>query len=260
MLEKLSGSSYLDLIHERIVGPLKLNRTFYAEEPLDANTAKSYAALSDGSAYELPPWGYGKDLLIGAGGAIRSSINDMLVLYKALMDAGKAAQSTGGTTDTANNPFKSVPELFQARVQVPSKTFREYSYASGWVRAQLPNTVDLFADYVPPALGRGAPSRIMLYHQGYIAGIVAIVALFPDTTSAVIVAGNSAGSTDTMRLLGQILIETLFENPFNASEYIDVARAASHRNIEGVASIYRQLVGSRTVRKPVRPLLAYVGR
>lgn len=90
ILEKSTGFTYLELLHKRIIEPLKLNRTFYAEEPLDNNTAKSYTTLKDGSFYEVPPWGHGKDLLIGAAGAIRSSISDLLVLYKALINDANA--------------------------------------------------------------------------------------------------------------------------------------------------------------------------
>lgn len=134
VLEKVSSSTYLDLLHERIIGPLKLNRTFFGDEPFDQNTAKSYAALANGSAYELPPWGHGKNLLIGAAGGIRSSVSDMLVLYKAYMDAANSQVSSTEVQDS-NNPFKRVPQLFEAKIGLPNKSLREYSYASGWMRA-----------------------------------------------------------------------------------------------------------------------------
>ncbi|TAQ90359.1 hypothetical protein B7494_g1300 [Chlorociboria aeruginascens] len=164
VLEKVSGSTYLQLLHERIIKPLKLNRTFFAEEPFDGNTAKSYAALSNGSAYELSPWGHGKDLLIGAASAMRSSISDLLVLYKSFMDAANS-EVAHTTVYDEYNPFKLAPQLLGGKIGIPSKSLREYSYAAGWMRAQLPNVVDLFADYEPPVLGKGSASRLMVHHQ-----------------------------------------------------------------------------------------------
>lgn len=201
VLEKVSGSTYLNLLHERIIKPLNLNMTFFADEPFDDNTAKSYAVLSDGSIYELPPWSHGKNLLIGAAVAIRSSISDMLVLYKAFMDAANSEISQNPVSNP-HNPLKLASELFEGKIGFPSKSLREHSYASGWFRAQLPNIVDTFADYEPPVLGKGSASRLMINHQGYIAGNAGYVSLFPETSTAVIVLGNSAGLTDTMRLLG----------------------------------------------------------
>ncbi|KAI1083234.1 beta-lactamase/transpeptidase-like protein, partial [Whalleya microplaca] len=259
ILEKVSGSTYLELLHDRIIGPLKLNRTFYAEEPFDNNTAKSYAALADGSFYEIPPWGHGKDLLIGAAGAIRSSINDLLVLYKAFIDTANSQVDLMTNAD-AHNPLKQVPQLFEGKVSVPNKSLREFSYASGWIRAQLPAIVDVAADYVPPVLGNGSPSRLMIHHQGYIAGNVGFVALFPETSTAVVVLGNSEGLTDAMRLIGHILVETVFENEVNKTAYIETARTAGRDDIQFVADVHQQLIDTKSSSEPTRPLSAYTGR
>ena len=53
------------------------------------------------------------------------------------------------------------------------------------MHVQLPNFVDLFADVEPPQLGLHGQPRLMIYHQGYIAGNVAYVALFPETSTVV---------------------------------------------------------------------------
>lgn len=259
ILEKSTGFTYSELLHKRIIGPLKLNRTFYAEEPLDNNTAKSYTTLKDGSFYEVPPWGHGRDLLIGAAGAIRSSISNLLVLYKALINDANAqvAQSSGSGAKTI---FKQMPQLLQGKVGIPNQSLREYSYASGWIRAQLPAIVDLFADYEPPLLGSGSASRLMIHHQGYIAGNVGYVALFPETTSAVVVLGNSAGLTDAMRLLGQVIVETVLGNEVDAEKYLDTAIAATENTIASVNNIHEDLLAGRIIDQPTRKITAYTGR
>ncbi|EHK16215.1 uncharacterized protein TRIVIDRAFT_196045 [Trichoderma virens Gv29-8] len=259
VLEKVTGSTYSELLHERITKPLNLNRTFYAEEPFDDNTAKSYTVLDDGSFYQIPTWGHGKDLLIGAGGAIRSSISDLLVLYKALMDAANS-QVTQSSTSGTGHVFKQMPQLLQGKIGLPSKSLRECSYASGWIRAQLPAIVDLFAGYKPPILGSGSASRLMIHHQGQIAGNVGYAALFPETTTAVVVLGNSAGFTDSMRLLGQILVETVFGNNVNFDEYLGIAIEASKSTIESVKAVHSTLIAGKTVDQPTRAIKAYTGR
>ncbi|KPM34298.1 hypothetical protein AK830_g12275 [Neonectria ditissima] len=259
VIEKVTGLTYRQVFHQRIVEPLKLNRTFYAEDPFDNNTAKSYAVLANRSYYEIPPWGHGEDLFIGAAGAIRSSVNDLLVVYKAIMDAANADVAVE-TEIGSHNPFKQQKELLEGKIGVGSKTLREYTYASGWIRAQLPNVVGLFADFVPPVLGKGAASRLMIHHQGYIAGNVAYVAIFPETTTAVVVLANSAGLTDTMRLLGQVVVEAVFENKINEAEYLKVAQTAGENYIKFVHDVHKELMAGKTTSTPTRALSAYAGR
>lgn len=146
VLEKSTGFTYSEPLHKHIIEPLSLNRTFYAEEPFDNNTAKSYTTLKDGSFYEIPPWGRGKNLLMGAAGAIRSTISDLLVLYKALINDANSQVALSSVSE-AKDIFEQLPQLLQGKIGLPNQSLREYSYASGWIRAQLPTIVDLFADY-----------------------------------------------------------------------------------------------------------------
>ncbi|KAL7942263.1 beta-lactamase/transpeptidase-like protein [Trichoderma barbatum] len=233
---KLAGLSYLELLHERIIGLLHLNRTFFAEEPFDDNTAKSHAALGDGSFHSIPPWGHGEGMLIGAAGAIRSSVSDLLVLYKALINAANS-QVTMSSTLCVKNPFKQMLMLLQ-----------EYSYASGWIRAELPAILDLFADYEPPFI------------FGYIPGNAGFIALFPETTTAVVVLGNSAGLTDAMKLLGQIVVETVLGNKVDAAAYVEAAKAASRNNVLWPNYVHQELLDGQTHDSPKRSSSAYTGR
>ncbi|KAI0860086.1 beta-lactamase/transpeptidase-like protein [Xylaria cubensis] len=236
VLEKVTSLSYADLLRQRIIEPLKLNRTFYAGETLDDNTAKSYAALYNGLYHGLPPWGHGDNLFTGAGGAIRSS------------------------TATATNPFKIVPELFEGKVGVGSTSLREYSYASGWIRAQLPAMVHLFADCWPSVLLRGAESRLMIHHQGYIMGNAGIVALFPEASTAIVALGNSAGLTGAMRLFGQVIVKTTLENEFNATTYTRLGGEAREYFVQYVQDRNEELLANKTAEAPANPLSAYVGK
>lgn len=100
----------------------------------------------------------------------------------------------------------------------------------------------------------------MVHHQGYIAGNVGHVALLSETDTAGVVLGNSAGLTDVMRLLGQILVETVTENEINATAYIDIAKTAPRANIQFVSDVYQDILDIRTTTAPTRSLSAYTGR
>ncbi|KAI1307401.1 beta-lactamase/transpeptidase-like protein [Xylaria venustula] len=192
VLEKVTGLSYADLLRQRIIELLKLNRTFYAGETMDDNTAKSYAALANGLSHELRP-----------------SVKDLLSLYKALMEAANSQAWTAAIT----NPFKQVPELFGGKVGVGSTSLREYSYASG-----------------------------------YIMGNAGIVALFLETSTGIVVLGNS------------ILVETTFENDFNATTYTRFAREARDYFVQYVHDRNEELLANKTALAPINPLNAYVGK
>lgn len=97
-------------------------------------------------------------------------------------------------------------------------------------------------------------------HSGYIASNIGHVAIFPETTPAIVVLADSAGLADTMRLLSQILIEMLFENKCNPEEYLETARSGSARNIKFVGNTHKALLDQKTSPEPCRPISAYVGR
>ncbi|KAH6898228.1 beta-lactamase/transpeptidase-like protein [Thelonectria olida] len=199
ILEKVSGSKYVDLLHEHIINPLSLNRTFHAGEPFVNNTAN------------IPQTTY----------------------------------------PSLRNPFKLVSQLLQSNIRLHSSSLREYSYASGWYRAQLPANVDFGASYEVPALGTDSPSQLLLNHQGCLPSSVDYVGLLPEAAATVVVLGNSAGLTDARRLLGQILVETVLENNFNATKY---------DTIQAIAQVHEELIDSRTISHPWRPLSVYTSR
>lgn len=100
----------------------------------------------------------------------------------------------------------------------------------------------------------------MIHHSDYIAGNIGHIAMFPETTSAVVVLADSVGLANKMRLLSQILIEMPFENKCNPEEYLETARSGSARNIKFVGNTHKALLDQKTSPEPCRPISAYVGR
>lgn len=61
-----------------------------------------------------------------------------------------------------------------------------------------------------PIVGKGTPSGLAIYHEGVISGLATSGALFPDTTSSVLILSNSTLlEYDDPRFIAEVLIETL---------------------------------------------------
>ena len=82
-------------------------------------------------------------------------------------------------------------------------TREEVSYGYGWARIQLPGPMGNIGCNPPlmpdgmPVVGKGGPSRLIIYQQGSLPGALAAVKLIPDTESAIVVLTNSLGLNDT---------------------------------------------------------------
>ncbi|KAI5794145.1 putative D-aminoacylase [Pyronema domesticum] len=263
-IEKVTDSKYAAVLKSRILEPLGLNRTVYTDAPADMeNSAKAYAPLENGEPVEIPPAVQGEDAIIGPAGGIRSSVKDMLSIYKAFMEAANFEIENKGQPDP-KNPFKQMHQLWRGMVGMPFSSLREYSYASGWVRAQLPAILGLDSPSPGPGgngrVGYGLPSRLALLHQGVIPGSTAFAGLFPESSSAVIVLANSFGLADTVRIVGELLIETMFDNNITVEDYVGFARKTASSSSCYLSKIKKRLMAERTVLKPANPLEFYTGR
>ncbi|KAI1145889.1 putative D-aminoacylase [Nemania diffusa] len=260
VIETVSSTSFSSFLTNHILKPLGMNQTFYTSPPTSyRNIAKAYTTLQNTSVLSLPAPIYGEGVLMGPAGGIRSSVHDLLILYSAFIDAANSQIEKHRAT-IPDNPLKQLGHLWQGLIAVPLSTVREASYASGWLRVQLPAPMGMGSGPgVDPMLGEGLPSRLGLFHEGNIPGYTTFTAVFPETSSAVVVLSNSLGLTDSARLVGQLLIEALFGNTVNTTDYIEYASSTARESASAMAVIRQQLVQGRTVKSPTNPLKAYVG-
>ncbi|KAI0112037.1 putative D-aminoacylase [Nemania sp. FL0031] len=260
VIEKVSGTDFSSFLTSRILKPLQMTQTFYTVSPSDyKNVAKGYNALQNASVFPVPPPIYGDDVMMGSAGGIRSSVHDLLILYSAFIDAANS-QIENRPSVIPRNPLRQLSHLFRGMVSLPLSTLREASYASGWLRVQLPAPMGFGSGPgIDPMLGEGLPSRLGLFHEGNIAGYTTFVAVFPETSSAVVVLSNSLGLTDTTGLVGQMLIEELFGNTVNATGYTEYAKLTARQGAVIMDNIKIQLMQRRTTFKPSNPLQEYIG-
>lgn len=263
VIEKASGSDYASFLRDRVLKPLGMNRTFYTNPSVhNPNLAVPYIALANATPFQIPQPVYGENVLMGAAGGIRTTVGDLLRLYNGLIDAAHNEIDRPAAA-IRPNPLKGLKHIWRGMISLPVSTVREYSYAAGWFRAQLPATPPKVFDDGPganPMLGEGLPSRLGLFHGGNIPGFTSWAAIFPETSSAVVVLSNSLPLADTVRLVGQILVEELFGNTINATAYREYAKSASRRSASTMSAVKAELLQHKTVDTPIHPLEAYVGK
>ena len=228
VIEQISGQRWDKLLESKILEPLGLTRTKALAKEKDDNTAKAYVALDDGTSTEIAGVKVAADRFGGASGGIRSCVKDILKLYQELMRAGKHQFSTGQTY-TPGSPLKQVAQLLTAKTPIKKTPLLENSYALGWVRSQLPSpmgAVGLNPKFIPdgmPIVGKGSPSRLVVYHQGSLPGALAAVNLLPETQSAIVVMTNTLALNDCADWVGQLVLEALIGTT-ETNDYLELAR------------------------------------
>jgi CubicO group peptidase (beta-lactamase class C family) len=116
VIDKVSGSSWADLLRDRILKLLNLSRTLLDyPAPDDGNVAKAYEALDDASPVEIDTVKATEKIMSGAAAGLRTCTKDLLVLYDAFMTAAND-QFVSGNTSTPNSPLKQVNHLMSAAI------------------------------------------------------------------------------------------------------------------------------------------------
>ncbi len=264
LIEKLSGQGFSAFLRHRILNPLHLERTTMDNVSTDANAGRSYCVLEDHSLCRVPGPRVGTGSLLEGAAGIKSTVNDLLRLYRAFLEAVKH-QIQQGSTSTAGSPFKQCPTLIKGHSFLDGPSLRENAYGLGWIRCQLPGVVGkqginarLQMDL--PVIGKGAPSRFCLYHEGLMPGSSSNVYAFPETMTVIVVLQNSNSLNDCPDWIAQLLIETVFDYP-ERNDWLELARASARMALELVPSMRSKLDEGRVPNtRPRFPLHAYCGR
>jgi CubicO group peptidase (beta-lactamase class C family) len=138
VIEKLSGTTWDQMLRSKIFEPLETHRTgthgnFCGPE----NVSNAYGSLSNGTPVGIGDAQIGDNTVAGAAGGVRSSLNNMLKLMKVWLETGEHQFSTH-LTSTPDSPLKQVNHIMSAQAPIGSPSYHETSYALGWVRTQLP--------------------------------------------------------------------------------------------------------------------------
>lgn len=226
VMSALSGQTYSELFQSRIARPLGLDHTgLDFDHCQSCDVAKAYLTAEDGTAVEnakplIPP----RTAMVAAGG-IRSSVNDLLVFYGAMLRQLGAAVDP----DPSKYSLNGLPIITSAKsfMEGGEKSLLERTYALGWIRTQLPGTLGAMG--LNPWLAQMPlinTSRLALYHQGNLPGATSAVYLFPETRSGIVVLSNGYGLSDAPDWIAQLITEALFETE-SETDYVALAREAA---------------------------------
>ncbi|KAI4924848.1 uncharacterized protein J4E92_006884 [Alternaria infectoria] len=264
ILTNVSGGAWDEVLHKRIFEPLDMARTGTRAYFRADNVAKTYMTLDDASNVEITPMLSGGDTVGGPGSAMRSCIKDLVKLYASFLNAGKH-QFESGTTSTPGSPLKQVPFLWSPKVSMNPITFRETSYALGWARVQTPGPMgaiginpSLVAPSQVPLVGRGIPSRLILYHQGCMPGNLAAINLIPETRGAVLILTNSLALNDAADWLGELYLEAYLDVQ-QKNDYVSLAQVSARNALDWYPKLEAELSRTKSSEPPPRELLAYAG-
>ena len=264
MINKISGENRGDLLRERIFKPMGLKRTML-DFPTknESNFANAYNTLDNTLPVEIQTVRATATTFTGAAAGLRTCVKDLLVLYQAFLQAA-GDQFATRKTSTPGSPLKQVSCLMSAQIPLDQETLNEASYAYGWVRAQLPGplgAVGCNPSLMPdgtPIMGKDAPSRLVLYHQGSLPGALSATFLVPESETVVVVMTNSLSLCDTPDWVGQLMLEELFEIP-ERNDYMAAATASVAKNLEWFSNVTEELRQKQKQNTSSRPLEVYVG-
>jgi CubicO group peptidase (beta-lactamase class C family) len=264
MIDKVSSSSWADLLRDRIFKPLQLKRTMLDYPPKDdGNVAKAYSALDDASPTEIHTVKATDKIFSGAAAGLRTCVKDLLVLYDAFMLAANDQFATGKTS-TSGSPLKQVNHIMSARIPMGGPTLNEASYGFGWARVQLPGTmggIGCNPGLMPggmPIVGKGGPSRLVVYHQGSLPGALSAVNLIPKTRTAIVVLSNSLALNDCPDWVGQLVLEEILDVP-NRNDYVEAAISSAAKTLEWHPRVTTELQKDQKHNTSSKDLDTYTG-
>lgn len=184
IIEKLSGMSYEEYVKRKILGPLRMSRSFFkrAEVEADLDVATPYIVTRD-KEVKKSTYPYG----LSADGGLISNVLDLARYIAMYLDRGRYGQ---GSLVSA----ESIEEMEKPRVKRPLQTFEGEAYGYG-----LGITPDFFG-------------RKLVGHAGSVLVATAYIGYIPKERVGIALLANGSGYP--MSQIGQYgLALMLGENP-----------------------------------------------
>jgi CubicO group peptidase (beta-lactamase class C family) len=206
----------------------------------------------------------GDDWFLGSAAGIRSCVRDLQKLYHAFIICYND-QTTTGRTSTPGLPLRQVATPMSPQIVIDSSD-PQATYGLGWAIARTPCRFGyiglnpgLMADGMP-VIGKGAPPRLVMYHQGSWTGALALTMLLPETSTFLVILSNFLALNDVPDWIGQLVLEELLGvSQDERVDFVSAAVAAREKNLEWYPSLVRKLKAAKNSNTSSRELSRYVG-
>lgn len=266
VIENVTGKNFNCVVAERLLQPMQMSRTTFGD-PENDNVASAHAIRNDGSPCKTRWANYSSKTGVAGGGAGKSTIADMLKLYRLALSAYFYRQHANNAKNP-KLPFKGIDRIFEPHIGLDGSApsfDNPQSYCLGMYRTQLPGRLGIgsinawyLGQKQVPINGTKSPGVEVFHHTGYMPGGLASAFLLPASQSAVVVLTNSMGLMDPTDFVGQLILSVLLGEE-NSIDFITLARTARQASL----AAYPRLAASLAKRKTGKPcrfsLSAYSG-
>lgn len=262
IISRTTGQTYGSFLIDRIFSPLGMTRTFIKKpDSTPPNSAKAYMPMEDGTFAEIPPPAVFDGSAIATAGGVKSSATDMLKYYSALLRSREL--EFFGNEDKEATTIKQASYLTSARTLLSPRLMLEQSYGLGLARVQLPGSfgaIGLNPGLLEemPTIGKGAASKLVIYHQGSFPGFLSAVFMIPDEDVVLLVLTNSLAFNDAADWLGQMVLEYIIDSP-QKTDFVKLAEETRNTTLRMYRTFEDHLKHDGTPDPKTKPLGAYAG-
>ena len=263
IVERVTSQSFGSYVQEKILNPLGMQRTSFMRQEGE-NTALPYAVDDHQTPHRIPSLNITDETGFAGAMAARSTIKDLLSLYRSLLFAFKH-QSKHNTHSTEGSPFAHIRSIFSPYSEMGGHKIDDVAYCLGQYRTRLPNNLGvasvnnlILGPRRMPRIGSGSAGLEVYHHTGNIPGYFASAFLIPSTESAIVVLTNSLPSMDPTDFVGQLLMSHLLgEQP--PQNLLELCKLGQARLRAGYKALAAQLEPRKDARPPLFRLAAYEG-
>ncbi|KAJ7629456.1 beta-lactamase/transpeptidase-like protein [Mycena polygramma] len=198
VVSKYSGSSYRDFVEERILGPLRMtSSTLYPDRAFETGQfTQSWTPSRRRIPFFMPE--HTAELIAGAGG-VMSTVEDMALWVKMLLNSGVDVQSNA--TIIPQTTFDLATSAISVANNQGTALFSIAGYGLGWGRLSY----------------RG---HELVQHNGGAPGVATIVDLYPHDGFGLVLLANTAGPS-VMRTIANAVADRMLGLPKVDAEVVE---------------------------------------
>ena len=174
----IAGSSLEVLIEQRMTRPLNIHTTTSMSKPLTKNNTRAYQVQAAGNPVRISRPTLSQETVCGAGGGIKSSVNDLLKLYDTFLQDYQEECGGIDSSGSSEKIFVQTKEMMHAHMR--DRENPTVRYGLGLSLASLPCSLGLVSPnrwILPemPLIGKDLPRTEIAYHNGSLPGSLTLV-------------------------------------------------------------------------------------
>jgi len=264
VVEEVSRKPFSACAEERIFKPLGMSRST-TNVPLVDNVVEMHGVETSGKAH-IFPWnpGWTDDTGFVAAAGARSSVKELLVMYKSMLHAYKH-QTKDDRDTTPGSPFTYMRRIFEPHIGVGGRAKEEVGYCLGAYRTTLPGNLSgstinriLLGKKAGTTFGHKSVGTVVFHQNGARPGAFGALHLVPSIDSAIVIVTNSLPLYDVCDYIAQLSLAVLLGED-QLPDYLSLAKSARHANVTLYDKLGAFLEMGKDNTPPELPLTSFEG-